>query len=69
MEAHAMKIKKILEEHIKSGEAIELETRGGQEGALFTDRDEFIPLDDLGYSGELGFFRISDFPFMDNEAA
>lgn len=64
-----MKIKKFLEDHIKNGEAIKMETHGGAEGALFTDRGEFIPLDDLGYSSELGFFRISDFPFMDNDAA
>ncbi|MBI3158804.1 MAG: hypothetical protein HYZ26_04290 [Chloroflexi bacterium] len=63
-----MKIRQILEQHIKNGEPIKLETQGGVEGALFTDRGEFIPLDDLGYSGELGFFRISDFPFMENEA-
>lgn len=65
----AMKIKQLLEDHIKKGEPLKLHTQNGKEGALLTDRGEFIPLDDLGYSSEMGFYRVSDFPFLENEAA
>jgi hypothetical protein len=41
--------------------------RGGAKGIVFTGQDsprggEFIPLADLGYNKEIGFFRKSDFP-------
>lgn len=63
-----MKIKEMIEKAIGEGEPIEIKTDGGKEGAFFSDRGEFIPFEDLGFSSELGFFSVSDFPFMENEA-
>ena len=44
----------------------QITTRDGQKGILFTGSDspkgeEFIPLSDLGYNNQLGFFRKSSF--------
>ena len=62
-------IRELIDNYINNeGGKAQLETRGGKEGVFFTDREEFIPFDDLGYSSELGFFSISDFPFMESEA-
>jgi hypothetical protein len=63
-----MKIKDLIQKAIAEGQAIRVETQGDKEGAFLKDRGEFIPWDDLGYSSELGFFSVSDFPFMENEA-
>lgn len=36
-------------------------------GVLFTDENEFIPFSDLGYSSDLGYYRISQFPNRKNK--
>jgi hypothetical protein len=63
-----MKIKQLVDQAIAAGQPLRLETEGGVAGVLVTDRGEFIPWPDLGYSSELGFFSVADFPFMENEA-
>lgn len=63
-----MKIKELVDEAIGNGEKIEMKTEAGKEGVLMVDRGEFIPFDELGFSSELGFFSLVDFPFMDNDA-
>lgn len=42
--------------------------QNGQAGALFLDEKQFIPFADLGYNRKLGFYQISQFPDVQNEA-
>ena len=64
-----MTIHELVEQAIAAGEPLRIETRDGVEGVLIADREEFIAWEALGYSSELGFFDINEFPFMENEAA
>ena len=50
-----------------TGEA-EITGQEGQRGVLFFDEGEFIPFADLGYNSRLGFYRLSQFPDVENEA-
>ena len=44
------------------------ETRDGVEGVLWLDENEWYPLSDAGLNQQLGFYRISHFPDVVNEA-
>lgn len=41
---------------------------GGVRGVLFHDENEFIPWSDLGFNSTYGFYRLSSFPDVGNEA-
>jgi hypothetical protein len=45
-----------------------IEERNGEMGIVFHDENEFIPLADLGYNSQLGFYRLNLFPDAKNEA-
>lgn len=47
---------------IAEGMPARLDARGEEQGVLFLDENEFIPLDDLNYNEQLGYFRMSQFP-------
>ena len=61
-----MSAKKAVQEFIKEGGQARIETRDGVEGVLFLDEMYFIPLENLGYNSELGFFNTSIFPDQPN---
>lgn len=63
-----MKIKEMIEAAISDGDPIKIQTEGGKEGAYFEDREEFIAFEELGFSSEMGFFSLTDFSFLENEA-
>lgn len=43
-------------------DAARFDVRGGVAGVVFTDEDEFIPLADLAYNSQIGFYRLSELP-------
>lgn len=47
---------------ITDGLDARLDIQNGVQGVTFFDENEFIPLDDLNYNPEYGYFRISQFP-------
>ena len=47
--------------------AARFDVQSGRAGVVFTDEGEFIPLADLAYSRELGFYQISQFPDVEPE--
>ena len=51
----------VVAEQVQSGNA-RLEYRQGKQGVLFLDEQQFIPLDDLAYSSDLGLYQKSKFP-------
>ena len=63
-----MGVEKMIADYVNSGMAKIVE-RDEQRGVVFLGDDEFIPFDDLGYNSELGFYRLSLFPDVQNEAA
>lgn len=42
--------------------AARFDVQAGRAGVTFLDENEFIPLADLAYSSEIGFYRLSQFP-------
>jgi len=57
-----MNIRQHLLKSILSGLPARFDVQGAVSGVLFEDEQEFIPLSDLGYSSELGYYRLSAFP-------
>src|SRR5258708_3104916 len=51
----------VVAELVQSGNA-RIEYRQGKQGALFLDEQQFIPLDDLAYSSEIGLYQKRKFP-------
>lgn len=49
--------------------AAHFDVQSGRAGVVFTDEGEFIPLADLAYNSELGFYQISLFPDVEPETA
>lgn len=62
-----MNIRERILKSILSGLPARFDVQGAVSGVLFEDEQEFIPLSDLGYSGELGHYRLSRFPDVRNE--
>lgn len=65
-----MTIQEMIEQHIQQygTAAAVVATVDDIEGVIFMDEGEFIPFYDLGYNRELGFYRLSLFPDVQNEA-
>ena len=51
----------VVAEQVQSGNA-HIEYQQGKQGVLFLDEQQFIPLDDLAYSSEIGLYQKSKFP-------
>ena len=62
-----MNIRQHLLKSILSGLPARFDVQGAVSGVLFEDEQEFIPLSDLGYSSEIGYYRLSRFPAAANE--
>lgn len=52
----------------EGGQACVIVENGDQAGVMFLDDMEFIPFADLGYNQQLGFYQLSAFPDVENEA-
>lgn len=61
-------IEQMLDEYIQESRMGRYETKNGRKGIVFLDENQWIPIDDLGYSRELGFYQLSLFPHVQNEA-
>ena len=57
-----MNIRQHVLKSIYAGLPARFDVQGAAAGVLFEDEQEFIPLADLGYSSELGYYRLSAFP-------
>ena len=57
-----MNIRQHVLKSIYAGLPARFDVQGAAAGVLFEDEQEFIPLADLGYSSELGYYRVSAFP-------
>lgn len=64
----AESIQDLISEYVQDTGLARLETQGGVRGVLFLDENEFFPWRDLGFNHEYGFFRLSAFPNVTNEA-
>jgi len=62
-------IQDMISEYCQETGLAHTENREGGYGVVFHDEGEFIPMRDLGYSGRLGFYRLSAFPDVANEAS
>lgn len=58
----------MIDEYIRDTGTAKRVYQGGRAGVIFLDEGEFIPLTDLGYNTNIGFYRISRFPDVKNEA-
>ena len=63
-----MSIEKMVKDFIELTGLAKIIEQDGQQGVLFQDHKGFIPFDDLGYNRELGFYSLSQFPEVTNQA-
>jgi len=63
-----MSIEKMVKDFIELTGLAKIIEQDGQQGVLFQDQKGFIPFDDLGYNRELGFYSLSQFPEVTNQA-
>lgn len=56
-----------IRQHVSECEVAVRTQDSGVPGVLFQDENEFIPFADLGYNGELGYYRLSAHPDASNE--
>lgn len=61
-------IQEMIQDYIRDTGQAHLEHRNGYHGVVFHDEDEFIPLADLGYNQQIGFYRLSRFPDEENQS-
>jgi hypothetical protein len=60
-------IREMMVRYVNEGNA-RFDVQDGRAGVVFLDENEFIPLEDLNYNRQLGFFRVSAFPDAEQEA-
>lgn len=65
----ASRIEKMIVDFIREDGPAQCGFQGDEDGVMFLDEHEFIPWSDLGYNSDLGFYRLSLFPDVENEAA
>lgn len=58
----------LAEDFIRDGGGMVKRDDRGQLGILFKDEREFIPFIDLGYNSEMGLYRLSLFPDVENQS-
>ncbi len=63
-----MSIEKMVKDFIALTGLAKITEQDGQRGVRFQDKKGFIPFDDLGYNRELGFYSLSQFPEVANQA-
>jgi hypothetical protein len=61
-------INEMVDEYVRDSGLARREMRDGQAGVMFFDEMEWMPLTDLGYNKDFGFYRISQLPGVTNEA-
>lgn len=61
-------IASVLQQYIEDGGQALWRNREGVDGILWTDENEWMPLNDIGVNKQLGFYQMSVFPDQKNDA-